>query len=150
VKSYFSVNTSSISQAMVGGLLLRAGLSLHSYLEPKIEFYRARRNKMLVELERSFTVEHREGRVRWTMPAGGFFLSVSLPFAFGADEMYACVREFDVLVCPSAFFKYDGSSDDRVRLSFSHVSLDEICDGITRFAEFVRQRVATVETARGA
>ena len=138
-KSFGTCNTSQVTQAIVGGVLLREGCTLRGMVGPARELYRANRDLMLQELERAFG--HLGDRVRWNRPAGGFFLVVSLPFEFAGDELDACARLHGVIVMPMTFFALDGSQRCRVRLAYSNVDPDALVEGVRRFGSYVRTRM---------
>ncbi len=138
VKSLTTVTTSPLVQAVAGGILLENGGSLRPLVGEKLPFYRANRDRMLACLEESFG--GLAPAVRWNRPAGGFFLTVDLPFEFGAAEVEACARDYGVIVCPMSFFALSGGRERQVRLSFSYVTPEQIEDGVRRFARFVRER----------
>lgn len=137
LKSFITVNTSQLMQALVGGVLLAERGSLAAIVAPAREAYQRKRDEMVRCLAAAFT--HRP-TIRWNAPAGGFFLVVELPFAVGAAEAEICARDYGVIVMPLAFFALDDRHDHYVRLAFSNVALDAIEDGISRFARFVDDR----------
>lgn len=138
-RSYMTVNTSQINQAMVGGILLREGGSLARFIQPSCEFYRRNRDALLDALDANLGSVR--DRVTWNRPEGGFFLSLRLPFPFVRDDMLTCAREYDVLTMPMTFFSLDDTQRDSVRLSFSNVSEAQIRTGIEAFASYVRSRL---------
>lgn len=140
-KSFITVNTSQISQAIVGGILLQEKGSLRAMAVPALDFYRDSRNTMLQCLGEQFA--DWRGQVSWNIPAGGFFLSVFLPFPFGAEEAAHCAKDYGVLVMPLSFFALDRADDQHVRLAFSNVGAADIRSGIERFARFVIDRMRT-------
>ncbi len=144
VKSFVSVNTSQVLQALVGGVLIERDCSLKALLQPKVAFYRDNRDAMLNSLAR-FTAAAGpavSGQVRWNRPAGGFFLALDLPFAFGAAETHACASEFGVICCPMSLFSLGGGRARQIRLSFSYVTPDEIETGVSRLVDYIKARVA--------
>jgi (S)-3,5-dihydroxyphenylglycine transaminase len=143
VKSLTTVNTSPVVQAIAGGLLLESGGSLRPLMEAKLPSYRANRDRMLACLASELAGV--EG-VRWNRPEGGFFLTVTLPFEFGEEELTVCARDHGAIVCPMTFFALTPGREREVRLSFSYVGEEEIAEGVRRFAGFVRRR-AGVEAA---
>jgi (S)-3,5-dihydroxyphenylglycine transaminase len=151
VKSLTTVNTPQLLQALVGGILLEQGGSLASLMAAKLPTYRARRDAMLAALDERFGRDPALGRaVSWNRPEGGFFLTVSLPFAFGAAELDACARDFGAIVCPMPFFEVlpgRGGREREIRLSFSYVSEARIAEGIARLARFVASRLATADAS---
>ena len=140
-KSFVTVNTSQIAQAIVGGVLLAEGGSLARRIGPAIDFYRRNRDAMLQALEAAF--EPADG-VRWNRPQGGFFLTVTLPFEFGQDEASRCAAEHGVLTMPLSFFALNREDDRRVRLAFSNSDPQRIREGVARFAGFVRGRLGSL------
>ncbi len=139
VKSLTTVTTSPVVQAVVGGLLLEGEGSVRGLVRGKLPFYRANRDRMLAALE------ERLGDVpgvRINRPAGGFFLTVELPFPFDDECLQTCARDYGVIVCPMSFFSLSAGREHQVRLSFSYVTEEQIAEGIGRFARFVRDRVA--------
>jgi (S)-3,5-dihydroxyphenylglycine transaminase len=138
IKSLTTVNTSTVSQAVAGGILIAAGASLGRLMAEKLPFYQANRDRMLACLEESLGGT---AGVRWNRPEGGFFLAVDLPFEFTDECLMACARDYGVIVCPMRFFSLTPGRERQVRLAFSYVTGEQISDGIDRFARFVRSRV---------
>ncbi len=138
-KSYSTVNTSQVGQAIVAGVLIEESFSLSRYAEKAREYYRGNRDALLESLSVYF--RDLAGQVSWNAPAGGFFLIVNLPFKFGAEEANECAAHFGALVMPLSFFAMDNAQDRRVRLSFSNLTPERIRIGISRFADFVRTRI---------
>lgn len=138
VKSLTTVNTSPLLQAIAGGTLLESGGSLRELVRRKLPFYRANRDLMVECLAAQLG-----GLASWNRPAGGFFLTVELPFEFDATCLEECARDFGVVCCPMTFFALAAGRERQVRLSFSYVSPADIEEGIARFARFVRHRAAT-------
>jgi len=134
-KSFISVNTSQLTQAVVGALLLDEQCSLARRVAPAIEAYRRNRDVMVACLTQHFS--GMAGQVSWNVPEGGFFLTVSLPFAFGKRQAEQCASEYGVLTMPLSFFALNDEQDCRVRLAFSNVPPERIATGIARFAQFV-------------
>jgi len=137
-KSFLTVNTSQIMQAMLGGVLLEERGSLARLIQPAREFYRRNRDLMLTALAAEFP--QGQSIAAWNVPTGGFFLNVWLPFKFLRAEAEICARELGVLTMPVSFFAFDDGHDQCVRLAFSNVDPASIGEGIKRFATFVRMR----------
>ncbi len=150
-KSFVSVNTSQLNQAVVGALLLSEQCSLRRLAEAPTAHYRGNRDAMIDCLAREF--EDLQDLVRWNQPQGGFFLCVTLPFPFGRREADLCASRFGVLVMPLSFFALDDAQDRQVRLAFSNVPRERIAEAVRRFGAFVRGRLDEIEadeTARSA
>lgn len=139
VKSLTTVNTSTVIQAIAGGILLESGGSLAPLMTGKLPFYRANRDRMLACLEEELGAG---GPVSWNRPQGGFFLTLSLPFEFTPERLTECARDYGVIVCPMSFFALTSGRERQVRLSFSYVTEAQIEEGIGRFARFVHDRIA--------
>jgi (S)-3,5-dihydroxyphenylglycine transaminase len=141
VKSLTTVNTSAVTQAIAGGLLIEAGGSLRPRMAEKLSFYRANRDLMLDSLE-----EHLGGveGVRWNRPQGGFFLTLDLPFEMTDERLLTCVQDYGVVVCPMRFFALAPGRERQARLAFSYVTGEQITEGVARFARFVIDQAAGV------
>lgn len=144
VKSLLTVNTSPLAQAVVASVLMENGGSLEPSVATKRARYKRHRDAMAAALERHFGRSGDAG-VSWSLPTGGFFFSLSLPFEFGEAELERCGRNHGVIACPMRYFCADDSRDTQVRLSFSAVDEEQIDRGIARLARFadVRTRVAS-------
>jgi (S)-3,5-dihydroxyphenylglycine transaminase len=138
-KSFVTVNTSQICQAVVGGVLLAENGSLKRLITPAVELYRHKRDRMLQSLCDHFSDNRQD--VKWNVPSGGFFLVVTLPFAFSMEDAEICAREYNVLVMPVASFSLTQRLDTRVRLSFSYATQEVIEQGVYRFSRFVHDRL---------
>jgi len=140
IKSLTTVNTSPILQAVAGGVLEAHAGSLDELIEPKRAFYRANRDAMLSALESSFRgAGLGPEKVSWNRPAGGFFLTVDMPFDFGQELVERCAEHYGVICCPMSFFSLAPGRERKIRLSFSYVSPAEIAEGVERLARFVAE-----------
>jgi (S)-3,5-dihydroxyphenylglycine transaminase len=140
VKSLISCNTSPILQAAAGAVLLAHDCSLQGLIRPVLEHYDRNRRCLLASLEACFgagTSLH--GRVTWNTPKGGFFLTMSLPFVFTKEHLRQCAEEYGTLVLPLSFFSIIPAPQNRIRLSFSFVTLDQIQTGLRKLADFVER-----------
>jgi (S)-3,5-dihydroxyphenylglycine transaminase len=136
VKSLTTVNTSPLLQAIAGAILLENDCSLRAVVKHKLPFYGGNRDRMLECLEKE--LGGMPG-VAWNRPAGGFFMTVDVPFVFGDAEVEACARDYGVIVCPVSYFALSAGRERQVRLSFSYVTEEQIEEGIGRFARFLRE-----------
>jgi (S)-3,5-dihydroxyphenylglycine transaminase len=66
---------------------------------------------------------------------------VDLPFRFDAQAVTECATECGVIVMPMAFFAFDGSQDNRIRLAFSAVDPSQISTGITALGRFIAHKL---------
>ncbi|MCC4595636.1 PLP-dependent aminotransferase family protein [Xanthomonas campestris pv. phormiicola] len=145
-KSFGTLNTSQLTQAIVGGVLIEHGGSLAALIQAPRALYRRNRDRMLECL--THELGEMAPQIHWNVPAGGFFLVVTLPFVLAAEEAACCARDYGVLVMPLCFFAIDGSCRQQVRLAYSNVATDRIAEGIARFARFVRHRLHAADGMR--
>jgi (S)-3,5-dihydroxyphenylglycine transaminase len=138
-KSYSSINTSQISQAIVGGILLQENGSLERWIQPALSCYRDNRDAMLNQLET--VLRPLSGDISWNRPPGGFFLVLEVPFRFCQEELINCANDYGVIVMPMSYFSLDDSQDQRIRLAFSGTNSNQIRAGINLLARFIASRL---------
>jgi (S)-3,5-dihydroxyphenylglycine transaminase len=135
VKSMLTVNTSSISQAVIGGFLLESGFSLRAANHDRIAVYRRNLRVLLTALDRCFPAGDRDRHgVSWSAPAGGFFVVVDVPVTADAALLDRSARDHGVLWTPMSYFYGDGGGLRAIRLSCSALEPDEIEEGVARLA----------------
>lgn len=138
VKSMLTVNTSAVSQAVIGGYLLGYGCSLRAANADRIEVYRRNLTALDAALHWHLPEPGRTARgISWSVPAGGFFLVVDVPFVADAKLLDVSARDFGVLWTPMSFFYSDGGGLNAIRLSCSVLEPDEIDEGVRRLAAFI-------------
>ena len=98
--------------------------------------YADRRDRMLESL-----AEHMPADATWTEPDGGFFVWVELPEGIDADEMLEVAADEGVTYLPGSHFYVDRERSNDLRLSFSHVTPEEMDAGVAALAR-------ATETAR--
>ncbi|NES27337.1 aminotransferase class I/II-fold pyridoxal phosphate-dependent enzyme [Micromonospora terminaliae] len=141
IKSMVTVNTSPISQAVIGGALLAHDCSLVAANARERAAY-ARNQRHLIEgLARRFPAG---GPVRWNVPAGGFFVVVTVPFGVDDALLHRSAREYGVLWTPMAHFYDAGTPVNALRLSVSAVTPEQIDLGLDRLAALITDELATV------
>lgn len=136
IKSMLTVNTSPISQAVIGGLLVESGGSLRAANRDKIGFYRNNLRTMLAALDEYFP--HSGSGVRWNVPSGGFFAVVDLPFEADEKLLERSAEQFGVLWTPMSFF-YANGGDHAIRLSCSYLEAERIAEGVRRLSRLVAE-----------
>jgi len=143
VKAQITNNTSSISQAIVGGVLLSSNYSLRRLNEIKLASYKEKRDKILSCLN-SEIGRHKEdwsGGIFWNEPEGGFFIRMGLPFEISENDIVECARSFNVIICPMEFFFLNGGGRDQIRLTFSNLKLEGIEQGIKNLSAFLKSKI---------
>lgn len=139
IKSMLTVNTSPLAQAVIGGKLLAHGCSLRAANVRERRVYQESLAAMLRELAGHFPRD-RYPDLTWNSPAGGFFLTLSVPFPADDALLERCAEQHRVLWTPLNAFYGDRKPRNEIRLSFSHLRPDEIRDGMVRFAAFVAEQ----------
>jgi (S)-3,5-dihydroxyphenylglycine transaminase len=151
IKSLLTVNTSSISQALVGGLLVLNDCSLFEANREAIGFYQRNMDATLAALARHFPREAAwaEG-VTWNVPDGGFFLVVQLPIEADEALLERSARHHQVIWTPMRYFYLGTGGEKALRLSCSYLTPERIEEGVSRLAALIRQVVEEQPQARSA
>jgi DNA-binding transcriptional MocR family regulator len=100
------------------------------------EMYRERRDTMLSALE-----EHLAGRATWTMPAGGFYVWLTLPDGLDAKAMLPRAVTARVAYVPGTAFYADGFGSRCLRLSYCYPSPERIREGVRRLAAVIDEEL---------
>ena len=82
--------------------------------------------------------EHMPPEAEWTEPDGGFFIWVELPGGIDTEELLPRAAEEGVTYLPGALFFPDDRGHNCLRLSFSHVSPEEMDEGVAALARATR------------
>ncbi|MFG1666917.1 PLP-dependent aminotransferase family protein [Streptomyces sp. Y7] len=142
IKSMTTVNTSAVSQAVIGGLLIESDCRLREANSRTIAHYRTTMDTLLDELERHFPAQRRaELGISWNRPDGGFFVVVDVPFAADHQALELSARAFGVLWTPMCDFHLDGGGTRQLRLSCSAQTPEAITEGIARLAAFITAQI---------
>ncbi|MFH8990991.1 aminotransferase class I/II-fold pyridoxal phosphate-dependent enzyme [Streptomyces sp. NPDC017940] len=138
IKSMTTVNTSAISQAVIGGILVESGCRLREANTAATDHYAANMNTLLDALERSFPAAGRDRLgLSWNRPDGGFFLVLNVPFIADVKALERSARDFGVLWTPMDSFFLDGGGSRQLRLSCSALDPERIQEGVRRLAAFI-------------
>jgi DNA-binding transcriptional MocR family regulator len=97
-----------------------------------VDTYRDRRDVMLAALAERFPAD-----ARWTNPAGGFYVWVTLPEYFDTPTLLAAAVERKVAYVPGTAFYPDGRGRQQMRLSFCYPTEDRIAEGVRRLGELL-------------
>ncbi|GIH06777.1 GntR family transcriptional regulator [Rhizocola hellebori] len=135
IKSMLTVNTSPVSQAVIGGVLLESKFSLRAANKAKIEFYRQNLRALLSALQ-----EHMPAGITWNTPAGGFFAVVQVPLVADEKLLEISASEYGVLWTPMSFFYTGGEGSHSLRLSCSYLDQAQIEEGVRRLARLIGER----------
>jgi (S)-3,5-dihydroxyphenylglycine transaminase len=137
LKSMLTVNTSPVAQAVVGGKLLANDCSLVAANQRERAVYAANLQAITDGLATRFP----NGEITWTVPAGGFFVVVTVPFAVDDALLEKSAHEYGVLWTPMSHF-YDGDAPiNALRLSCSAVTLAQIDAALNRLAALITDQL---------
>jgi (S)-3,5-dihydroxyphenylglycine transaminase len=138
IKSMLTVNTSALSQAAVAGALLECRGRVSELSAKSAAHYGDIMRYTLDALERAFPAGRRaELGVRWNAPAGGFFLTLQVPFPADNAALVRSAEDFGVIWTPMAYFHPHGGGSRAIRLSISYVTRAEVDEGVSRLARFI-------------
>jgi (S)-3,5-dihydroxyphenylglycine transaminase len=132
-KSYASVATSPITQAILAGCLIEQNYDLRAFVRPRLERVRQQRDSLNTALHEALA----NWDAQWEVPVGGFFLVLGLAQSFDLDDCLACARDAGVLVLPMQLFSASGLCAQDLRLAFSNVTPDRIGPAVTRLSEWL-------------
>lgn len=136
VKSFITVNTSTLIQAMAGALLQKENYSLKSYCKPKVDNCKKNRDTMANVINHYLEADN-----KWNKPMGGFFGLLDVNFDLTDEIVIECAEKHSVIFCPMNMFYLDKSKGHRqLRLAFSNLTSPKIETGIERLMEFVRSK----------
>ena len=104
-----------------------------------IDLYRAKRDLLLSLLEK-----HMPEGVSWTHPEGGLFLFLTMPEGFDAVRFYDKALAAGVAYVAGEFFHPDRSGKNTMRLNFSFMSEERMCEGIELLAKVIRDELHVI------
>ncbi|MEV6195905.1 PLP-dependent aminotransferase family protein [Streptomyces sp. NPDC051920] len=144
LKSMLTLNTSTVSQAVIGGKLLANDCSMARATEREAQVYRRNLAAVMAGLDRHFPAPDDGSRPRttWNVPGGGMFAVLSLPFEADDAMLEYSASRFGVLWTPMRYFYPDGGGTRQIRLSFSVLTPAQIDEGLSRLAALVHDRTA--------
>ena len=133
VKSFITVNTSAVLQAMFGAILYDNNFSLKKYCADKVGYCKRNRDVLADIIEKEFDFCD-----NWQKPAGGYFTTVKIPFDPTNELVVEGIEKYGVIVCPMSMFCIDPENGkNMIRLSFSHMTPEEIREGIGRMKNWI-------------
>ncbi|MFI5711748.1 PLP-dependent aminotransferase family protein [Kribbella sp. NPDC051620] len=137
LKSMLTVNTSAVAQAVIGGKLLQNDCSLITATLREREIYATNLRAITDGLAARFPA----GDVSWTVPSGGFFIVVTVPFPVTDALLEKSAHEYGVLFTPMSHF-YDGDAPlNALRLSCSAVTPAQIDAALNRLAALIHDQL---------
>ena len=143
IKSLLTVNTPSVSQAIIGGMLVMHGGGLFDANRETIDLYRENMDAALRALERHFPRSEAWARdVTWNVPDGGFFLVVKVPVEADDALLERSARQHQVIWMPMRYFYLGAGGERELRLSFSSLTPARIEEGLARLAGLIKEAVS--------
>lgn len=137
VKSFITVNTSTLLQAMAGALIQRENYSLKAYCRPKADSCKNNRDVLTKVIREQFSTEQ-----NWDKPKGGFFGVLNIQFQMSNELVLECANKYGVIFCPMSMFCLDkNKGTSQIRLAFCNLTTEEIQTGMERLAGFIRSKV---------
>ena len=118
--------------AMVAGELCTTG-GFELYVQRFRNAYRERRNALLAALS-----EQMPAGCSWLLPAGGFFVWVTLPAGLDATALLPHAEAAGMAFIPGANFHLDGRGSNTLRLAFSLYPPQELVHAAQRLGKAVR------------
>lgn len=134
IKSMLTVNTSPVSQAVIGGKLLESDFSLRTANATDIARYRGNLQLLLDGLAIRFPGS---SLVRWNRPRGGYFAVLTTPFPVDAAVLEYSARQHGVIWTPMHHFYGAEGGLRQLRLSCSSLAPHDIETGLDRLASMV-------------
>ena len=132
-KSYASVPTSPITQAILAGCLIEQDYDLRALVRPRVDLVRRQRDALASALNDALAGSD----AQWDVPDGGFFLTLRLARPFDLDDCLACARDARVLVLPMQLFSASGRCASELRLAFSNVESGQFGPAVKRLAQWL-------------
>lgn len=148
VKAQLTNNTSSISQAILGGVLLDLNYSLSEWSKPKFESYKEKQMAMMKALDKHIKVHQHDWakHISWNKPEGGFFIKMTVPFPIDTDSVLESASLHNVIFCPMRNFYLNKGGEREIRLTFSNLSLEKIEIGVKQLAAFLKSKIHPQES----
>lgn len=143
VKAQITNNTSAVSQAIVGGVLLEQQYSLSKKSKPKFDSYKRKRDCMVLSLQKYIGPYKNSWakNIFWNEPDGGFFLKISLPFEVSNESVQESAEKYNVIFCPMRYFYHNNGGKNEIRLTFSNLSLEQIENGVKNLTDFLQSKI---------
>jgi 2-aminoadipate transaminase len=107
--------------------------------------YRSRRDAMLAAL-----TAHMPAGVRWTQPAGGLFVWLTLPAGMDAATLLPQAVARGVAYVPGETFNVGAAAPNTLRLSFSNVEASVLQDAVARLGALFTEALAAAPAVTAA
>jgi len=141
-KGYLTVNTPSINQAILGGILLKNDFSLNRANQSKVKSMQDKRDLLLFYMNKFLRGQDGWGDdITWNVPQGGFFMTIHVPFDVDKKEVISCAEKYKVIFTPMAFFYLEEGGNNEIRIAFSNLSAAQLKDAIERLSGYFKSKI---------
>ena len=106
---------------------------LDKQIKENVQYYRAKRDFMLAQMERYFPAE-----ATWNKPSGGFFIFVHLPTDLDAADLFRQAVDKNVAFVTGQPFFVDGSGKNSLRLSYAQAGQQDIEYAIRKIGHLIK------------
>ena len=79
--------------------------------------------------------------VKWTKPAGGLFLWVTLPKNIDTMELFYYAIKHKVAFVPGNVFFGENAEKNHMRINFSYASKDDLVEAIRRLSNCIKEKI---------
>src|SRR5882724_2693969 len=94
IKSFLTVNSCQLSQAIVGGLLVKHHYLLKAFVAPRVKEMKKNRDAMVSALQEYFPRDEPwTSGIGWNSPTGGYFLTLKVPFEVSEKDLLGVAPE---------------------------------------------------------
>ncbi|MCE5265138.1 MAG: PLP-dependent aminotransferase family protein [Deltaproteobacteria bacterium] len=135
-KQGLNLHTSAMDQALLTGFF-----ASHTYEEfralirENCGIYRRNRDAVLAAARKHLPVD-----IRYNVPLAGMFIWFEMPAGFDAERMVETDGvELKILLVPGCGFSTTGGLKNYMRASFSMIALDQVEEGMIRFAKMIER-----------
>lgn len=142
-KGYLTINTSSINQAILGGMLIRNKYSLKGIAKAKVKSIKNKRDLFLAYLDK-YVGSGGNGctrKISWSIPQGGFFLTIRVPFEVNKEEVITCAEQYQVIFTPMSFFYFNRGGENEIRIAFSNIPDEKIGPAVRRLMMYFKSKL---------
>jgi 2-aminoadipate transaminase len=138
-----NLHTSAMDQALLAGFLANhTHKEFRALIRENCAIYRRNRDAVLAAARKYLPAD-----IRYNIPLAGMFIWFEMPAGFDAERMVETDgMELGILLIPGSGFSTTGGLKNYMRASFSMIALEQVEEGMNRFAVMIereRRRIGT-------
>jgi 2-aminoadipate transaminase len=135
-KQGLNLHTSAMDQALLAGFLANhSHAEFRALIRDNIGLYRRNRDAVLAAARKYLPSD-----IRYNAPPAGLFIWFEMPAGFDAERMVETDgMELGILMVPGIGFSMVGGLKNYMRASFSMVNLEQVEEGMARFAKMIER-----------